>query len=305
MSDTVPDVVPTPESFVVEYPFVNAPAADAILRSADGADFYVHRAILSLVSPIFETMFQLPQPDATPAIPVIDVQEPSRVLDRALRFFYPGAYPRVATLEELQEIIEVLVSKYDIQSVVPVAKQHLEKFSSAQPLAVYTVAFKHRWQDVATIAAKESLKLPLRALNTPAPPELSGVSAIAYHDLLHYHYLCGAAAGRTSSLVWLTPPHAIVTWPNCACHSKNCLYTFSNNNTLRTVPQWFNTYLISMAGDLSITPGVGLREHVHFHVALGEARCGHCSIFMDFLEFVKYQWPAKLAEEMDKIVLKF
>ncbi|KAJ7037483.1 hypothetical protein C8F04DRAFT_1092624 [Mycena alexandri] len=305
MSDPLPDITPAPEPFVTEYPFTKAPGADAILRSADGADFYVHRVILSLVSPVFETMFQLPQPDAAPAVPVIDVQETSAVLDRALRFFYPGAYPRAATLEEVQEIIKVLVSKYDVQSVVPVAKQHLEKFCSARPLAVYAIAFQHRWQDVATLAAKESLKLSLRTLNTPAPPELNGMTAIAYHDLLHYHYLCGTAAQRTAySLLWLDPPRAMVTSPNCVCHSRNHAYTFLNNARY-TVPEWFNTYLTSMAGVLTITPGAILRENYNFYVALGQAKCVHCTIYPEFITFVSNEWPAKLAEEMDKIELKF
>ncbi|KAJ7739358.1 hypothetical protein B0H16DRAFT_1729451 [Mycena metata] len=85
------DISPGPALFLAQYPFANAPGADTILRSADGVDFYVHRAILSLVSPVFEMMFQLPQPDDAPAVPVIDVQELSAVLDRVLRFFYPGA----------------------------------------------------------------------------------------------------------------------------------------------------------------------------------------------------------------------
>ncbi|KAJ6491647.1 hypothetical protein C8R47DRAFT_955073, partial [Mycena vitilis] len=77
-----------PAIFVPAFPFVNAPGADAILQSSDGADFYVHRHILALVSPIFRDMFTLPQPESTAAIPSIPLQEDSVVLDRALRFFY-------------------------------------------------------------------------------------------------------------------------------------------------------------------------------------------------------------------------
>ncbi|KAJ7025110.1 hypothetical protein C8F04DRAFT_1289142 [Mycena alexandri] len=283
MSSPVPDITtPAPAPFVPEYPFANAPGADVILRSADGADFYVHRAILSLVSPVFETMFQLPQPDGAPPVPVIDVQEESAVLDRALRFFYPAAPASVTTLEELQDIMEVLVAKYDVQFVVPAVKQHLERFKTSKPLAVYALGFKYGWKDVASSAAKESLKTPLRALGNDAPPELGGITAIAYHNLLQYHYLCGAAARTTvsDSLAWLDAPRSLRF-------------------------QWFSAYLTIMSGVLETTPGVILHENSNFHVALGQSRCNKCNIFNEFMEFVFSQWPAKLAEEMDKIELKF
>ncbi|KAJ7089128.1 hypothetical protein C8R44DRAFT_540232, partial [Mycena epipterygia] len=184
------------------YPFANAAGADAILRSSDGVDFYVHRTILSLVSPVFETMFQLPQPESSPAVPAIDMQESSATLDLVLRFFYPGAHPYVETLEELQELIDVLM-KYDMQCVVPVMKHHLEKYHSSRPLAVCAIAVRHRWEDVAVAAARESLKHTIRVFLTDAPTELEGVTAVAYHNLLQYHSRCGEAArSTTASLKW-------------------------------------------------------------------------------------------------------
>ncbi|KAJ6562630.1 hypothetical protein B0H19DRAFT_101052 [Mycena capillaripes] len=172
MLSPVPDSIdPKPSPFVVTHPFAKGAGADAILRSSDGMDFYVHRAILSLVSPVFETMFSLPQAESSPAVPTIDLQEGSATLDRALRFFYPAAQPNVDTLEELQEVIEFLM-KYDMQSVVPMVKKHLEKYHSSRPLAVYAIALRHRWKDVAVAAAKESLKHNLRVLLMNAPRSL-------------------------------------------------------------------------------------------------------------------------------------
>ncbi|KAJ7751350.1 hypothetical protein B0H16DRAFT_829478 [Mycena metata] len=303
MSNSVGDIAPAPAPFVPEYPFANAPAADAILRSADGADFYIHRAILSLVSPVFETMFQLPQPDDAPAVPVIDVQEVSAVLDRALRFFYPGAAASVPTLEELQDIMEVLVAKYDVQFIVPAVKQHLQRLKISKPLAVYAVGVQYGWRDVASSAAKQSLKIPLRALGNDPPPELGAITAIAYHNLLQYHYLCGTAARRTAdTLEWLSAPNAIRTCNYC--DNSDHKYTFMDVTGL-TVPRWFNAYLTTMSGVLETTPGVILHENSNFHVALGQSRCNRCKIFNDFMDFVFSQWPAKLRQELDKIELKF
>ncbi|KAJ7125953.1 hypothetical protein C8R44DRAFT_913129 [Mycena epipterygia] len=169
---------PSPPAFVLEPPFTNTPSADTILRSSDGVDFYVHRTILSLMSPVFETMFTLPQSQGAPVIPVIDLGELSAVLDRALRFFYPATQPTYATLDELRDIIEILVSKYDMRSLIPVVKQHLERYLVTQPLAVYAVALRYRWEDLGKAAAKESLKRPLRVPNTAAPSELNRITAV-------------------------------------------------------------------------------------------------------------------------------
>ncbi|KAJ7186142.1 hypothetical protein C8R46DRAFT_937822 [Mycena filopes] len=290
-----------PPRFIPTYPFADAPGADAILRSADGADFYIHRVILSLVSPVFETMFQLPQPDTAPSVPVIDVQETATVLDRALRFFYPAAHASVATLEELQDIIETLVAKYDVESVVPAVKQHLERFSAAKPLAVYALACKYRWEDVAVTAAKASLKRPLRALNTEAPPELDGMTAVAYHNLLHYHQLCGTVGSRSANILdWLATPTCL-----------GCNQCWSNNTVIfaglvaHRVPAWFHVYLSSMAPMLMQTPSIALHEHPYFYEALGQALCHKCRSFNEFRSFVLSQWPAHLTQEMNKIKLKF
>ncbi|KAJ7493948.1 hypothetical protein FB451DRAFT_1077599 [Mycena latifolia] len=300
MSSPVPEhIASNPSPFVPVHPFAKAAGADAILRSSDGADFYVHRAILSLVSPVFETMFSLPQAESSPAVPIIDLQEGSATLDRALRFFYPGTNPNVETLDELREVIEVLM-KYDMQCEVPVAKQHLEKHHSSRPLAVYAIALRHRWKDVAIAAARESLRHALRVLLADAPPELEGVTAVAYHNLLQYHSRCGEAArSTTTSLQWFLWPATL----ECSCNRSSSLVIFSDN-AYHHVPAWFYKYLTDTRDLLKITPGSNIREIGPFHTALGEAKCSYCRQF-NLISFATYQLPAQLKAEIDKIELKF
>ncbi|KAJ7476277.1 hypothetical protein B0H11DRAFT_1308745 [Mycena galericulata] len=299
MSSPAPNNVDSnPLPFVPTQPFTKAAGADAILRSFDGADFYIHRVILSLVSPVFETMFSLPQTELSPAVPIIDVQEGSATLDRALRFFYPATQPNVATLEELQEVIEVLM-KYDMQCVVPVVKQHLEKYHSSRPLAVYAIAFRHQWKDVAVVAARESLKHALRVLRADAPPELEGVTAVAYHNLLQYHSRCGEAArSTTTSLRWFV-------WPGilqyCSCNRTSTIFS---DNVDRPVPMWFSSYLTDVGDLLAIAPGLNVRETGTFYAALGEGKCNYCRQ-SNFTSFATSQLPVQLKAEIDKIELKF
>lgn len=71
--------------------FDNSPTADIILRSSGpkSVEFRAHRVILSIASPIFETMFSLPQPGGDRSIPVCDLSEDANTVDALLRFVYP------------------------------------------------------------------------------------------------------------------------------------------------------------------------------------------------------------------------
>ncbi|KAJ7678647.1 hypothetical protein B0H17DRAFT_944343 [Mycena rosella] len=150
------------DPFVQGSPFDDI-SADVILRSSDGIDFRVYRVVLSLASPFFKQMFSLPQPVTEPEVPNITVTESALVLDRALRFWYPGAEPVAGeTLDEFRDTLEAVILKYDMQFLIPNAKKHLRKHIDQDPLAVYAIACCHRWKDVALEAAKASLRLPLR-----------------------------------------------------------------------------------------------------------------------------------------------
>ncbi|KAF8181682.1 hypothetical protein K438DRAFT_1840776 [Mycena galopus ATCC 62051] len=299
MSSPVPDhIASNPSPFAPTHPFAKAAGADVILRSSDGADFYVHRAILSLVSPVFETMFSLPQAESSPDVPIIDLQERAAALDRALRFFYPGTCPNVETLDELREVIEVLM-KYDMQCQVPVAKLHLEKHHSSRPLAVYAIALRYRWKDVAVAAARESLKHALRTLLADALPELEGITAVAYHNLLQYHSLCGEAArSATASLKWFLWP---TTLEHCGCNTTSVIFS---DNMYHQVPVWFSEYLTDARNLLARIPGTNVREIWSFYTALEEGKCSRCRQF-NLIEFATYQLPVQLKDEFDKIELKF
>ncbi|KAJ7912041.1 hypothetical protein B0H13DRAFT_1614002 [Mycena leptocephala] len=294
--------------FVPTRPFAQTPGADSILRSRDGADFYIHKAILSLVSPVFETMLSLPQPPPTSAIPIIDVQEHSISLDRALRFFYPPTQPLVVTFPELQEIIEILVSKYDMQSLVPMVKHHLGTFIPSHPLGVYAVAFKHGWEDVGRVAAKEGLKLPLREVTSVAPPEITTLTSLAYYNLLHYHSQCGVAAkATTQDLQWI-PNARQYCWVGCKsnCHGESFRPGRKRLHvSAGFLSPWFMEFVEQMGGLIAVTPSIKTRDEALFFEAIRtSAECGTCrKQALDHLSAFVTIWEAKIAEEIAKVRL--
>ncbi|KAJ7186125.1 hypothetical protein C8R46DRAFT_390574 [Mycena filopes] len=312
-----PDSSPDPV-FVPAYPFTPSAAADAILRSCDGADFHVIRAVLSLVSPFFETLWGLPQADGASKVPVVDMEEGSVTLDRALRMFYPGSQglPVGTTVEELGEAIEVLVSKFDIDSVVPTAKKALATYMTAQPLAVYAIAFAHRWEDIGLAAAKECLKLPLRVPDTAAPPELAYLSSTAYYNLLHYHFQCATALRRmTRDLAWLGPTRILCwfTCTSCQGHPKSIAvgqweqFAFANSSYFS--PPWVRQFLKDVGELVAATPVVDLSQHPAFFAAIDQAAdCkGACrrKALPHLDAFIRGPWADKVNKEIAKVEWKF
>ncbi|KAJ7328081.1 hypothetical protein DFH08DRAFT_967839 [Mycena albidolilacea] len=168
MNDDIPEPSGAPGKdapvFIPGPPF-DSQDADVILRSSDDVDFHLHRAILSLVSSVLGYIFTVPQPDPAPIKPTVEVAEGSAVLNRALRFFYSGVQPVVETLNELGEINSVLVDKYDAESVIPAAKEHLKRYIVDDPLAAYVVAYTIRWEDLGIATARQTLKLRLRSID--------------------------------------------------------------------------------------------------------------------------------------------
>ncbi|KAJ7801648.1 hypothetical protein B0H14DRAFT_2894775, partial [Mycena olivaceomarginata] len=152
------------------------PGADVILRSSDGIDFHVYRVVLSLASPFFKEMFGLPQPSFEPDVPTLPMVESAVVLDRTLRFWYPGAEPiAIPTLDELRDTFESLIIRYDMQFIVPFAKRQLREYSPGAS------------------CRRPSRERPQRALSvfpfamsadSPRPSHLNDMTADTYHSLL-------------------------------------------------------------------------------------------------------------------------
>ncbi|KAF7378364.1 BTB domain-containing protein [Mycena sanguinolenta] len=300
------------------FPFVNTPGqTDIILRTSDGVDFYVQLAILSLVSPVFETMFTLPQAeDSSQIYPVIDVQETSLVLDRILRFFYPCTQLTVDSLDELKEVIEILITQYDMQWLIPSVK-HLERYVASDPITVYVFAYMHGWEDLGRAAAKETLKLSLRASDDDTPEMLRLIPADAYHKLLRYHYRCSVAARQTTTdLSWISLPQsstAAYRWFDC--RQSSCTAYNSPRGPIvvaskaRLVRHWFMEYFVGMGDILASTPAADVRDPAHplFIRMIDKANeCDYCrDRVSNHLGHFTGLWAARIQTVIQEIEWKF
>ncbi|KAJ6474971.1 hypothetical protein C8R45DRAFT_873986 [Mycena sanguinolenta] len=302
--------------FVPGFPFVSTPGrTDIILRTSDGVDFYVHREILSLVSPVFETMFTLPQAEQPSAVAaVVDVQEASPVLDRALRFFYPCTQLTVDGLDELKEITEILISKYDMQWLIPSVKKHFERYFASDPITVYVYAYMYGWEDLGRAAAKETLKLPLRTSDEDSPEVLKLIPAHVYHQLIRYHYRCGAAAQKTTrDFSWIPwPSYSIAEYRWFTCDSHGCAADSTQQSFAGRyckVRSWFMEYFVAMGDVLAATPLADVRDasHPQFIRVLKRADgCAYCrDCVSNHLRHFTAVWNARINEVVQGVEWKF
>ena len=189
------------------------PQADVILRSSDNIDFRVFKLFLSLASPVFETMFGLPQPsegadpdeETKDGLPVVSVPEGSKTLDALLRFCYPSTLAEDPSLDGFMFATEILeaTKKYSLDAIERIVCKALfvPKILEVDSLPCFAVARRADLQEKCVLAAKYSLREPL------IPARFEGIEFISSTDLLAlltYHKNCAnAILALQSDLVWI------------------------------------------------------------------------------------------------------
>jgi hypothetical protein len=227
-------------------PFDHA-KADIILRSSDNIDFRVFKLFLSLASPSFETLLEIPQPTeqnnaqvARDGLAVICVEEHSKTLDTLLRFCYPCTLAEDPKLEVLEDLVDVLgaAQKYSLDTIERKVRQALSnpKILEVEPLRCFAIARRGRAREETLLAAKYTLTQPL------IPSWFQEIDIITAADLLallSYHQTCGNAVyafgndvswlqshyGSSQGCAWFSakpiPPNPPV-WQNPSVSGSSC-----------------------------------------------------------------------------------
>lgn len=156
-------------------------------------------------SPVFSSMFTLPQPDTSNSVDdgrlVIDLPEDSCTLEHILSLCHPvggtGKQFRVESIPELGAILEATM-KYDMENIRFAALEELTNpsFLRKDPVRIYALACQHGCHEPARLAAKHTFALP--TLGRGYVPELEKIHAGKLWCLLLYREACMTVA---SSLV--------------------------------------------------------------------------------------------------------
>ena len=208
--------------------------ADVILRSSDNIHFRIFKLFLSLASPFFETLFDIPQPDEENeeqeiknGLVVIPVTEDSKTLDALLRFCYPCTLADDPNLEVLKDAMDVLEAarKYSLDVIETKARKAIvnPKILEVEPLRCFAIAHRGRLREETLLAAKSTLTQPL------IPSWFQEIELIRATDLLSlltYHKKCGDAVYALKlNLSWITSHYG----SSQGCSWLSGLYLYRDN----------------------------------------------------------------------------
>lgn len=204
--------------------------ADIIIQSADKVDFRCHKAILTVASPVFESLFTLPQGDIrAEEAQIVRVPQDGVTLSNVLRFAYPTTPPKPETLDEMVSALNAAhyYQMDDLASYLQSLVTSNCRFLTEEPVRTYAIACRWGWKDMAKKAAIATLqiKLDMWTLIDMPIPELADIPAISLVRLWDYRRRCIRATcdeANVDNLDWL-PTYKDVL-PNfgsfCDCPSR-------------------------------------------------------------------------------------
>ena len=232
--------------------------ADVVVVSSDGDLFYLYRAILGKASPVFKSMFGLPQSpppdgasdsnDIVNGLPAVHLTERTRTLELLFTHCYPLEHPELRTLDDVHAVLEAAI-KYDMEVIAARARKAWPAAAALEPFRAFAVACLRRWEDEAGIAARLTLREPIWPLEPPLAPEFKVISADTIVRLIAYHRRCGAAASNCAkSTEWST--HVFDTAVCAHCRGNNVTRTQQN---LR-LSDWYTKFTRQAASALLAQP---------------------------------------------------
>jgi len=186
------------------HPEYNDPDADIIVRSSDGVIYRLYKVILAKASPIMKDTFTLPLPNHSArgkgspidGLPVMNITEDSKTLDKLLLFIYPSARsPKLRTLEDVVAMMEAS-RKYEMAMVAEYAQSALSAFAETEPLRVFCVAYSFQLKEETTRAAKLCLGIRMWP-PPPMPAEIGLLPSTLLYRLFVYYDQCRKIAVET------------------------------------------------------------------------------------------------------------
>lgn len=306
------DIMATPppnKPITIASPPFNDPDADLILRTVDNVDFRIHKLLLSLVSPVFKSMFTLPQSQSSieddkrtkDGVTIISIAEEGQALAKLLTWCDPRCLPATENLVDIQIALH-LADKYGMEVVIRRAKEALgakaTSHSEIEPIRIFAIACAYGYEDIIRDAARDSLR------QTPSErtytPELKKISGAAMYRLDEYRFACiPAAISTTMDLSWcpLRRKKSMFPWGDCACPSAE-----TNGQRLK---MWGADYLILATKALSERPcGQAVLDPSLARDAIEKLIARNCKSCLAIAQHDLELFGKALAVEVDRVVDK-
>lgn len=277
------DVNQPMELALAPWPFNANTESDLILITPDSMYFYVHKLLLSLVSPVFKSMLTFPPDesqevyDGRPCVKLADMSKPLLLL---LSWCDPRCVTRSADLDDLQLVLQ-LADKYDMEIVM----KHVETFMmgmkdiiSARPVVMYAIATRFRLENLVHVAAKRTLKVTFEELATTHIPETRHITGLCFISLLKYHRACATeAADAAKNFDWLKRDSQEVSFFTSSCPRGNSCTTTERGNQLWK--SWWLKYMDAAAVSLAAAPRSSVSNIdfiTNFNTEISKGSCHPC-----------------------------
>ncbi|KZT32560.1 hypothetical protein SISSUDRAFT_1133096 [Sistotremastrum suecicum HHB10207 ss-3] len=157
------------------------PDADLIIRSNDNVNFRVHKSIMRLSSSVLHDTLTLGDLTtlSTPSTPIVDVSEPSNLIDAMLRYIYPLPRHPLEDLRHIRRLLE-LGDKYDIQNIATAIEDLLlgNTITELYPTQFFALTKKFQLTRLRAFVETILVKKPFALLDEPqGPDEIDHITA--------------------------------------------------------------------------------------------------------------------------------
>ncbi|KAI0794285.1 hypothetical protein C8Q74DRAFT_1247801 [Fomes fomentarius] len=191
------------------HPF-NARDAEVVLSTSDNMQFRVYKSVIELASPVLasklagvppssERRFSLPNP-----VRKLTVPESSQVVSALLSILYPTDERLPTDLHTLYLAL-IAARDYQIQKAICVLQHTLtarKNDKSVAPELLYAIACRCNLHELASAAAKRTLRTSILTDSTIALFDKYRLSAAAVQRLIVYHHRCRDAALYVAGKKW-------------------------------------------------------------------------------------------------------
>ncbi|KAF8630159.1 hypothetical protein AX15_003107 [Amanita polypyramis BW_CC] len=177
-------------------PFDSSANGNVIFRSSDSVDFFVIEGLIRLVSPYFDEMFSSQKHDEINGRPIIRISEDSRVLHGLLCMIYPyGDEPVTGDYYLCKQVLRA-ARKYKISIVEKKLRKLATVLVDKEPLRMYAIATSLGWDEVAKMAALNTLSQPFQDMKFVE--EMDEITGADLFTLMRYRFTCAEEACKVA-----------------------------------------------------------------------------------------------------------
>jgi hypothetical protein len=235
--------------------------ADVVVRSSDGVDFRLYRAILRKASHAFRDLFA-PPALATDAVrdglPVVPFADDARTLRLLFTHIYPITRPELRDAVDIRALLRAL-DKYCVVSQGAASERLVLDLAERAPELAYALACRFRLPaDIARRAARLTLRKPA-GLTMLSEEDAAHIPGLMYHRLILYQTRAvGAAALAVKTFPWPSvdrpaAPTPVPTIDLCVCRRLGFVAE-PGGKVATTMPFWLMDYRSKCLGALQKVP---------------------------------------------------